>query len=190
MAYYDALAEKWASTEGTNDEKLSAINAETVPGPRTDVQVSSVFGRLLLTGAYWNLAGFAQATPTGDAGHDGALFSAKSLLLLLNSPNAPAFSMSDPMNYATISGMLGALAAWEAANPGTTGITQQVHDVILGLCETRLPWWQASGYTSAVSENDLIAAGIVPAPEPAPEPIPEPIDMPIQPEPATTGGPI
>jgi hypothetical protein len=74
--------------------------------------------------------------PTGDAGHDGALFSAKSLLLLLNSPNAPAFGMSDPTNYATISGMLGAITAWETANPGSTGITQQVHDAILGLCET------------------------------------------------------
>lgn len=186
MAYYDALTDKWASLQGTNDEKLAAINAETVAGPRSDVQVSSVFGRLLLTGSYWSLASFAQAAPTGDAGHDGALFSAKSLLLLVNSPNAPAFNMADPNSYATISGMLGALTAWESANPGTTGISQQTHDVILGLCETRLPWWQVNGYTSTVSENDLIAAGIVPAPEPAPEPVPEP----IQPEPATTGGPI
>jgi hypothetical protein len=63
MAYYDALSAKWATLQGTAAEKLAAVNGETVAGPRVDVQVSTVFGRLLLTGAYWNLAGFAQAAP-------------------------------------------------------------------------------------------------------------------------------
>jgi hypothetical protein len=159
MSYYDQLKDKWATLQGTSDEKLAAINAETVSGPRVDVQVSSVFGRLLLSGAYWKLAAFAQTVPTADATHDGALFSAKSLLLLLSSPNAPAFNMSNPTHYVIISGMLGAILSWELANTGSTGVTQAIHDDILGLCETTSPWWQANGYSSPISDNDLIAAG-------------------------------
>jgi hypothetical protein len=159
MAYYDALIAKWATLTGTTAEKLATINALTVAGPRSDTQVSSVLGSLMLGGAYLTLYSFAQGTFNGDAMHDQALGAAKLLMAITSNPNAPAFNMSNPDRYAQIAGMLGAIMAQEAAAPGTTGVTQTVHDGLLALCETTLPWWQANGYTSPFSENDLIAAG-------------------------------
>jgi hypothetical protein len=161
MAYYDALIAKWATLTGTTSEKLAAINALTVAGPRSDTQVSSVLGSLMLGGAYLSLYSFAQGSFTGDATHDHALGAAKLLMAITSNPNAPAFNMSDPSKYAQIAGMLGAIMAQEAAAPGTTGVTQAVHDGLLALCETTVPWWQANGYTSPIGFGDLSAAGLI-----------------------------
>jgi hypothetical protein len=159
MAYYDALVTKWSTLSGTTAEKLAAVNAETVAGANVDVQISAVVGKLMLSGAYLPLAAFASGTASGDAGHDAALFAAKMLLTIITVPNAPAFQMSDPTNYATIKGMMDAILAWEIAHANTTGFTQAVHDALLVLAATAVPWWSVNGYSSPIGDADLVAAG-------------------------------
>lgn len=160
MGYYDALVAKWATLSGSTEEKIAAVNAATVPGPCVDVPVSEVLGCLLLKGAYWPLSSFAAGTPTGDPTHAAALISAKSLMLLTSTQNAPVFRMSDQDTFDTVKGMMDAILAQEIAAPGTTGFTQAVHDALLSLCATTLPWWEAEGgLTSPINEHDLTAAG-------------------------------
>lgn len=165
MAYYDALKAKWATLAGTTDQKLTAINALTVPGPNADVAVSAVVGKLMLMGAFLQLQAFAQGVTNNDATHDNALAAAKMLMALVSVPSAPAFHTSDANDYATIKSMMDAILAQESAAPGSTGFTQSVHDTLLGLAATVVPWWQASvaaaggGLTSPVNANDLVAAG-------------------------------
>lgn len=154
MAYYDALAAKWAELSGTTPEKLAALNAETVPGPRVDVTVPAVIGRLMISGAYLGLAKFAQDAFIGEAAHDAALGSAKMLMAQISIPNAPGFNMSDAENYAAIAGMMAAMVAYPSS-----GMSAALRDDLLGLCETTRPWWQANGYTSPFSIDDLEAAG-------------------------------
>lgn len=161
MAYYDPLIQIWPSVQGEDTAaKLAALNAETVGGPNVDVQPREVLGKLMLTSAFLTLAGFAQGASTGDAAHDNALGSAKMLMAILNTPNAPSFGMSDPATFAAVKGMMDALLAQEAATAGSTGFTQAVHDALLALAATTRPWWQANGYTSPVGQTDLDAAGL------------------------------
>jgi len=160
MAYYDALAAKWATLSGSTDEKLAAINAEMVAGPRVDVQISSVMGELMLSGAFLPLASFAGGNPTGDSAHDNALFAAKMLMTLVTSPNAPAFNLADSGRYATITGMLNAIVSYEAAHPGATGMTANEEAALLALSATTLPWWQSVGYSSPIGIGDLESAGL------------------------------
>jgi hypothetical protein len=162
MAYYDALVAKWGdgTLTGTTDQKLAAINALGVAGPKADVPVSIVVGRLMLSGAYLTLAAFAKGATNGTQTHDDALTAAQMLMALITTPNAPAFATSDPADYATIKGMMDAVLAQEVAQPGSTGFTQAVHDGLLSLAETSIPWWQANGYTSPFNANDLAAAGV------------------------------
>lgn len=161
MAYYDLLAAKWATLTGTTADKMAAVNALTVPGPNIDVPVSAVVGKMILSGVYLTLASFAQGSGTGNVTHDTALAYAKTFMALVTSPNAPAFNTSNPANFTIIKGMMDAILAQETATPGSTGFTQAVHDGLLGLAATTLPWWQVDGgLSSPVSENDLIAAGL------------------------------
>lgn len=159
MAYYDNLVAQWATLTGTVDEKLAAINAQTVAGPNVDVAVSTVVGVLMLSGSYLSIAAFANTAPNADPVHDGALISAKTLMALLTIPNVPPFAMSDPTTYARIKGMADALLAQELASSNSTGFTQAVHDALLALPATVLPWWKVNGYTSPFSQSDLDAAG-------------------------------
>ena len=158
MAYYDALKVKWATLSGTTAEKLAAINALTVAGPNVDVAVSTVVGKLMLTGAYLPLAQFAQGANNADQTHDAALAAAKTLMALVAVPNAPAFAMSDAASFTAIKQMMDAILAQESAAAGSTGFTSAVHDALLSLCATTAPWWQAKGYTSPIGQGDLDAA--------------------------------
>lgn len=160
MAYYDALAAKWATLTGTTASKLSQINVLTLPGPNADVAVSAVVGKLMLSGAYLPLAAFAQSAMNSTVTHDNALGAAKMLMAIITTPNAPSFQMSDPASYAGIKGMMDAILAQETATPGSTGFTQMVHDALLALAATTVPWWQANGYSSPFNTNDLAAAGL------------------------------
>jgi hypothetical protein len=159
MTYYDALTAKWATLPGTTAQKLAAVNAAMAAGPNVDVGVSAVVGKLVLTGAYLPVAAFAQSVPTNTTTHDNALGAAKMLMAMVMSPNAPAFQMSDPTTFATVKGMMDAILAQESAAAGSTGFTQAVHDALLALCATTVPWWQSAGYSSPISQNDLVAAG-------------------------------
>ena len=161
MSYYDALIAKLATLSGTDAEKIAAVNALTVPGPRVNVAVSSVVGQMILSGVYLKLATFAKSAPTGDPTHDTALAYAATFMALVTSPNAPEFATANPTSYAIIQGMMDAILAQETASPGSIGFTQAVHDGLLGLSATAVPWWQASvahgggGLNGSVSQNDL-----------------------------------
>lgn len=160
MAYYDALKANWAVLSSqTTDAKIAELNALRVAGPNVDVQVPAVVGALMLTGAYLPLAAFAQGSANGNATHDTALFAAKMLMAMVTSPNAPAFQMSDAQIYATVKGMMDATLAQEIASPNSTGFTQAVHDALLALAATTIPWWQEGGLNGPVSGADLVAAG-------------------------------
>lgn len=160
MAYYDALIAKWATLgAGNTATKLATINAAVVAGVNIDVPISVVVGKLMLSGAYLSLAAFAAGSPNSNGTHDTALACAKMLFVLITAPNAPAFNMSDPATYTTVKGMMDAILAQETASPGSTGFTQAVHDALLALTGTTIPWWQANGYTSPFNANDLAAAG-------------------------------
>lgn len=162
MAYYDALISKWATlpTGDATAQKLAAINAMTVPGPNVDVQPSAVKGKLLLMGAYFPLKAFAGSAVNSNTTHDNALGAAMSLIEMLDMPNAPLFAMSDPTTYATIKGMADAVLEQETATAGSTGFTQAVHDALLALAATTVPWWQANGYKHEITTGDVVVAGL------------------------------
>lgn len=159
MGYYDALIAKWATLTGTNAAKLTAINAVTVAGPNIDVPVQSVVGLLMLSGAYLPMADFASGLTDNNVTHDTALGAAKMLMAILTIPNAPAFNTSNATNYTIIKGMVDAILAQETAASGTTGFTQAVHDAMIALAATTVPWWQSVGYSGQFSQADLDAAG-------------------------------
>jgi hypothetical protein len=161
MAYYDAFVTKWATlAPGTTAAKLAALNALTVAGPNIAVEVSSVVGKLMLTQAYLPLSAFAQTATNSNTTHDNALTAAKMLMAMITSPNAPAFHMEDPTIFGTVKGMVDAILAQELATPGSTGITQSVHDALLALCATTIPWWQANSYPRPFDMGDVAAAGV------------------------------
>lgn len=145
MAEIDTISAKWATLSGTTTaEKLAEINALTVAGPNVDVQPTTVIGKLMLSGAYLTLGAFAQSSFTGDATHDAALGSAKMLMSLITTPNAPVFQMSDKDTHDGVIAMMDAILAQEKASPGSTGFTQAVHDLLVGLAHTTKPWIAAT----------------------------------------------
>ncbi len=152
MAYYDALIAKWATLSGSSNEKLAAINALTVDGPKVDVPISEIVGYLALSGKLAGLQTYAANPPSG--ANASALVAARELVALIASPNAPAFHMSDPSVYTTVQGFLSALVG-----DVVTGITATDQAALLGLAATTIPWWQSAGYASPVGMGDLAAAG-------------------------------
>lgn len=161
MAYYDALIAEWQALSGTTAQKLAAVNVLTVTGPNVDVAVPAVVGKLMLLQAYLPLAAFAQGSASGVTTHDNALGAAKMLMTMISIPSAPSFQMSDATSFAAIKGMMDAILAQETAAPGTTGFTQAVHDALLALCATTIPWWQSAGYHEPIGLGNLINAGLV-----------------------------
>lgn len=159
MAYYTALINEWATLTGTTAQKMAAVNAMTVPGPNVDVAVSKIVATLMLDQAFLTLSTFANSATNGNATHDAALNAAKMLMAVINTPNAPQFQMSNATIYGQVKGMLDAILAQETALAGSTGITQTVHDGLMALAATTIPWWQANGYTSPFNPNDLVMAG-------------------------------
>lgn len=162
MAYYDALIAKWPDIQGAdNTLKLVNINTLTVVSRnKVDVPVSSVVGKLMLSGVYLTLGLFAQGSSTNDPAHDAALGSAKLLMSVITIPNAPVFGMSDPTVYAEVKGLMDYILAYELANPGATGFNQAIHDQLLGLADRSLFWWQENGYSRQFDMGDLVAAGL------------------------------
>lgn len=160
MTDYTKLVAKWSTLSGTTAEKLAALNAEMVTtSAHRDVPVSTVVGKLLLSGSYLLMQVFAATTPTQSAAHDNALMATKMLMAVVTVPNAPTFQMSDPTTFAQVTGMMNAIVAYETETPGSTGFTSSVRDELLALANIDVPWWQANGYTSSFNENDLEAAG-------------------------------
>jgi hypothetical protein len=158
-AELNAWHQSWscAFTQPATLARLATLNARTVPGPGRDVPCVEVFALLATSGAYLTLQAFAAGSYTGDATHDHALVAAKLLTATLNNPNTPTFRMTDPGTNAAMARSLGALLAQETAVPGSTGITQEVHDSLMALDATTIPWWKSVGYSSPISPSDLEA---------------------------------
>jgi len=152
MDYYDALAAKWATLAGTTEEKLAAINAITIDGPKIDVPISAVVAYLALSGKLAALQAYAAAPPANAEAQ--ALIAARELVALIASPNAPPFRMSQATVYAKVQAFLAALAA-DAAS----GVTAEDQNALLALAATTIPWWQSAGYSAPIGTGDLDAAG-------------------------------
>jgi len=156
-----ALAQLWPSLNGaTTADKIAQVNAMTVAGPNVDVSISQVAGYLLLQGIYPTVVAFAASSPNNDAVHDGALTALKTFTAWLTIPNAPPVHMSDPTVFAQVSAMAGAVAAQEAATPGSTGFTSGVYNGLLALGQTKQPWWQANGFYAPVTLADAANNGL------------------------------
>lgn len=152
MAYYDALVAQWTTLGGTTTEKLAAINTLTQDAPKVDVSISAVVAYLALRGKLATLQAYA-ANPPGNVNAQ-ALIAARELTALIASPNAPPFRMSDATVYAAIQNFLAALASDNA-----TGLTADDPPALLALAAAKIPWWQAHGYSSPITQGDLDAAG-------------------------------
>lgn len=152
MAYYDALKAKWATLTGTVADKLTAINAATVVGPRVDVAISSVVGYLALQAKLSTLQAYASNPPTSAVPQ--AVVAAKELVTLIATPSIHIFQLTDANTYAAVSNFLNALAG-----DAGTGIVASDVTALLGMAETTVSWWSANGYSSPISQTDLDAAG-------------------------------
>lgn len=136
MAYYDALIAKWATlTPGTTAQKLAQINAITVTG---SVPTSFyVTGNQLLNCINW--AEFSALTA-----------SQQSNLLALCQVQGNLLGGSSNTAY-LVDGMILSYFT-NLSGPTVTALTALAQT-------TSQPWWQANGYTSAFTNNDLSAAG-------------------------------
>lgn len=149
---YTALRAKWPSVSGaTAQNKLDALNAETVAGPRQDVGIADVQTYLGLRGLLVAIEDWIDTSPAPSA----ARIAAKELMRTINTVRQQTFQMSDVATYAAIQGMLGSLAV----DPPALITTQHVAD-LLAMAETKVPWHAANGYANTLNVNDLTAAGL------------------------------
>lgn len=168
MSYYDALITAWDNASAssgavlpsgvtgslladlTTSQKLTAINAWTVAGSAKDIPISEVAGYLLLNGITAKARAFLASPPSGTAQAD--LITAQSLLDLISTPTVSTIQTSNPAVATQVATLLGNLQAVGIIS--ATDVTN-----LLALSSTSVPWWQVAGYTSAISANDLMAAG-------------------------------
>jgi hypothetical protein len=145
MAYYDALIAKWATLTGTTDQKIAAVNALTVAGPRKPVQIADVM-TYLRSNALWLPIKAAAAAGTS-AGAEAAV------------------DLNSDMRMQTIDFDLPIVAGMLADLVSKALLTQAQSDALNALANTTIPWWQATvaqggcGLSSPVGANDLAAAG-------------------------------
>jgi hypothetical protein len=149
MSYYDALNQIWPSLQGANTAaKLAALNAMNVAGPKRDVNVSTVQGKLMLAGAWLKLKVYA--TSAGPAAPY-----AQMLLDMCGSPALNTFQMSDAGTYTAVQEMLGALAT----DPNS-GVSAAISAELLALADSVVPWWQANGYRRPINMGDIVVTGL------------------------------
>ena len=160
MAYYDALTALWATLPAgdTTAQKLAAVNAMTVAGPKQDVPIGAVAGYLALQGKLAALQDYAAAK----TGQPQAVVAARELVTLLAAPSVSSFRMSDPATYGAIAAFLNALAG-DAAS----GITSGDVTALLALAQAPdISWCGANGYPDAAQGGggltliDAEAAGL------------------------------
>jgi hypothetical protein len=135
MAYYDALIAEWGTLTGTTVAKLAALNALTVSG--TVPTNFTVTGAQLLNCINWTE--FAALT----------VVQQQSLLQLCAVPGQLLGGSSNTAFL--VDGMILAYFT-NHSGPTVTALTALAHAVAQ-------PWWQANGYSSPISANDLVAAG-------------------------------
>jgi hypothetical protein len=137
MGRYDALAALWATLTGTTAQKLAAANAMTVAGPSQSVPVLQVM-TYLRTNNLWLPIKAAAATSSGAA----------AALDYNSDPRVQNIDVTLPIVQAMLADLV---------SHGL--LTQAQSDAIVAMSATTIPWWQANGYTSPFTLDDLAAAG-------------------------------
>lgn len=120
---------------------MAAINAQTHV-VAVDVSTSSLYGLMLLDGAWIGMQAWLAANQTDTA----TMPYVKIIQALLSSPSVQNIDMSDPVKSAAITGMLQAMVNGGAITP-----TQQ--SGMLALASKTVPVWQP-----AVTEGDIQTA--------------------------------
>jgi hypothetical protein len=139
MAYYDALKAQWPSVTGaTTADKLAALNALTVAGPRQLVPITSVMEYLRANNLWLRIK-----AATGVS--QGALAAVDY--------NSDARATSINFDLDIVKAMLADLIA-------NNLFTQAQSDALSSMGNSTVPWWQASGYTAPITYGDLALAGI------------------------------
>ena len=137
MAYYDALVAKWAQAPaGTNDQKLMWVNAQTATGPAIKMLVpaTEIYNRT-------------------DRGEYDALTNLKQQPVQRNLAIATVdFSSGGAMR-----------ALWLTTFPAGSKTQTNLKPYTDSFDTPKIPWWQSAGYPVAITPNDLVKAGIIPA---------------------------
>lgn len=135
MAYYDALIAKWPTVPGaTEQDKLDNLNAEVVDGPD---QLATLDPSTIINA--FDSAEYMTLTA----------MNLQQLTLVLSGINV---DVSKNSNIRKI-----ILAVFN----GKTQTLANLQAVGVKYDKSKIPWWQANGYTSTISHNDLVAAGLV-----------------------------
>src|SRR5262245_27033853 len=132
--YYDALITIWPTVPGaTEQEKLDNLNAMTVPGP----DKTAMLPPTEIINAF-DPTEFDTLTSTA----------IQKLLLVLTGPTVDASKNSNVRRIILniFTGKTQTLANFQAV--------AQKWDT------STIPWWQANGYLSPITHNDLVAAGL------------------------------
>lgn len=133
MAYYTALIAFWALQTGTTAAKLATVNAATVTG-----SVPTVFS-VSSSDIYSALDAGEWVGMQSDAVKSQLI---RDILNLTNSIPVGAGTMANLILFYVFGSSPATLL-----NLGKLAVAQVQ------------PWWQANGYSSPFSNNDLIAAG-------------------------------
>jgi hypothetical protein len=138
MAYWDALVAKWAQAPaGTNDQKLTWVNAQTVTGPaiKMIVPATEIYNRT-------------------DRGEYDALTNLKQQPIQRNlALSTIDFSPGSNMR-----------ALWLTTFPAGTKTQINLKPYTDSFDTPKIPWWQSAGYPHAITGQDLVSAGIQTAP--------------------------
>lgn len=135
MAYYDALIAKWATLNtGTLAQKLTQINALTVPGPAQRAVLSP--SQILNAIVFADLAALTQ-------------LQISQLTLLLAGANVDA-SVGTPIR-------LGIQALFSGKTTTLSNLGALVAPFDNG---QPIPWWQSVGYPTPIRDTDATAAGL------------------------------
>lgn len=144
MEYYDALRAAWAKlSDGTTEDKLSAINAKTANGPERPVPVSEVSALWWRQGAWLQI----KAAVTTSVG-------AAAAVALNEDMRIQTIHMGEPI----VAQMLSEMVSKSVISP-------QQADEVLALKNTVVPWWSApvsdggGGLQAPVAHSDLLQAG-------------------------------
>jgi hypothetical protein len=136
MAYYDALIAKWAQAPaGTNDQKLTWVNAQTATGAaiRMIVPAYEIYNRT-------------------DRTEYKALAAADETAVQRNL--APA-----TVDYSASSSLR---AFYLSIFPAGSKTQQNLAPYVATFDTPTIPWWKSAGYPVAITPADLVKAGIIP----------------------------
>lgn len=145
MSYYDALVAKWATLQGSDDERVAAINGEIVKTGRAAVPISGVMTRLRSEGVWLPIKAAAASGESVGA--------------------AAAVDLNSDLRMQTIDFDLPIVGQMLADLVQHSLLTQAQADALNAMGDVCDPWWMANGYASPITMSELEAAGLAPKPQ-------------------------